>query len=362
MKSIPNIISIALIGVGAVGFVIASRPLIASKEADVPLNVLGINRSPYGEVFAMAMQDPIGTYFNASERSMRKSDASEPNRQGHLANTAELAKNGHTGLNERATNFIEGMASGLTERTNPRPATLAHKFYLRRGIEDKLRFAYNLDPGHYGNYNAYHFFLTEPQLGTRPELTPMAGKLAEDTITYCLSRDDDPRLALTAAAACANVIDLMFNDRQLHPDSPHFSVADMRRMMSISDRAIRGFTAICDRWTKQELWQNLSTLRLMEIEERASFVFKVRESQAKAISLLPEMDPFKFTALKQDNLQSSAGMRIADPFDLGIGTLRWADTASYWDSYDDSYDSFSDDLFESLSESVSESLFEGLSE
>ena len=40
----------------------------AGRESDlnVPLNPLGINGSPYGEVFAMAMQGPIDTYFHGA--------------------------------------------------------------------------------------------------------------------------------------------------------------------------------------------------------------------------------------------------------------------------------------------------------
>jgi hypothetical protein len=317
MKSITNIISIALIGGGAAGFAIVSKPLVASKEADVPLNVLGINRSPYGEVFAMAMQGPIGTYFHAAEGGgAHKCDGSEPCQHEQLAESQGPANDGYTGMNDRVKYYIEGMASGLTERTNPRAASAAHKFYLRRGIEDKLRFAYNLDPGHYGNYNAYHFFLTEPQLGTRPELTPMAAKLADETIAYCLSRSDDPRLALTAAAASANVIELMFNDRHVHPDNPRFSVGDMRKMLNVTDKAIGSFSAICENWTEQGLWENLSELRLMEIEERMRFVMKVRESQGQAIAIL-SMTPFDYGIYNPANKWRSTDKQKLDPFGYG---------------------------------------------
>ena len=50
-----NAISICLIGSGALAWTFAARPLVKNPELDVPLNPLGINRSPYGEVFAMAM-------------------------------------------------------------------------------------------------------------------------------------------------------------------------------------------------------------------------------------------------------------------------------------------------------------------
>ncbi|MDE0835575.1 MAG: hypothetical protein OSA84_04405 [Akkermansiaceae bacterium] len=283
MKSIPNIISIALIVGGAAGFVIASRPLLANKEADVPLNVLGINRSPYGEIFAMAMQGPIDTYFHAAEDGMHKCDGSEACQHENLSESRELSKDGCTGVNDRVRHFIDEMASGQTERTNPRAATDAHKFYLRRGIEDKLRFAYNLDPSHYGNYNAYHLFLTEPELGTRPELTPFAAKLADQTISYCLKQRNDPRQALTAAAAAGNIIELMLNDRQIHPEKPNFTAAQMKDVLKIMDQSIGLYSFLANDWADKGYWENLSGLRLNQVQERLRFTLKIRDSHEQSI-------------------------------------------------------------------------------
>ena len=281
MKSIPNIISIALIGCGVAGFVVASKPLLASKEADVPLNVLGINRSPYGEVFAMAMQGPIDTYFHATEDSGHVCDE----QCGH-EKPEESAAVADAGANDRLRGFIDGMGKGLTERTNPRGTSDGHKFYIRRGIEDKLRFAYNLDPGHYGNYNAYHFFLTEPQLGTRPELTPHAAKLADQTIAYCLSQRNDPRQALTAASAAGNVIELMFNDRQVNPEKPRFTTDQMRNVLKVMDQSIGLYAHLANEWADKGLWANLSELRIAETQERFDFILKIRDTHEQAIRRL----------------------------------------------------------------------------
>lgn len=63
MKPYSFITSIMLIVLGATGFVWVTPSLSENKEIDVPLNVLGIKRSPYGEVIAMAMQGPIDSYW-----------------------------------------------------------------------------------------------------------------------------------------------------------------------------------------------------------------------------------------------------------------------------------------------------------
>lgn len=286
MKSISNVITIALIGGGVAAFVIASRPLLENKEIDVPLNMLGINRSPYGEVFAMAMQGPIDTYFHATESSGHECGDPENCQHGHIKENEVVAKEEYGSWNDRLRHFIEEMGAGQVERTNPRAASAAHKFYLRRQIEDKLRFAYNLDPSHYGNYNAYHFFLTQPQLGTRPELTPGAAKLAQDTINYCLSQRTDPRQALTAAAAAGNVIELMFNDRQVNPGSSPYTTVQMREMLAIMDHSIGLYSHLANEWLEKGYWENLSAHRLSEAEDRFNFVLKIRRSQEEAIRRL----------------------------------------------------------------------------
>jgi hypothetical protein len=299
MKSIPNIISIALIGCGVAGFAVASKPLLASKEADAPLNVLGINHSPYGEVFAMAMQGPIDTHFHATEAQRHVCDKHCEHGKPDEDNTAANA-----GFNDHLRVFIEGMGAGLTERTNPRGASKAHKFYLRREIENKLRFAYNLDPGHYGNYNAYHFFLTEPELGTRPELTPHAAKLAQDTINYCLNQRNDPRQALTAAAAAGNVIELMFNDRHVNPDKPRFTTRQMKDVLKVMDQSIGLYAHLANEWADNGLWANLSELRLAETQERFNFVLKIRDSQEQAIRRLEGLPDTRDTASRADSNQN----------------------------------------------------------
>jgi len=286
MKPVPNIISIALIGAGVAGFAISSRPLLKNQDADVPLNPLGINRSPYGEVFAMAMQGPIDTYFHAVEDSGHVCADPEHCHHEHVKSKEDLAIDKYTGVNDRVRHFIDGLGAGLEERTNPRSASAGHKFFLRRGIENKLRFAYNLDPSHYGNYNAYHFFLTEPEFGTRPELTPTAARLAEQTISYCLSQRNDPRQALTAAAAAGNILELMLNDRQIHAETPRFTTAQMRGVLQVMDQSIGLYSHLANEWSEKGLWANLSLLRIDEIQERLGFVLKIRQSHEQTIRRL----------------------------------------------------------------------------
>ncbi len=285
MTRFPHLTSILLIGLGVAGFSLMAARLDRIEEIDVPLNVLGIKRSPYGEVIAMAIQGPIDSYWGVVEgRDQIKKKHSDYSRSEYLKSGRQPVTYEHKGLNESMRLLIEGLAEGREERTNPTAASDAHRFYLRRQVENKLRFAYELDPAHYGNFIAYHFFLTEPMLGTRPELTPHAAKLAQDTIDYCMKRRVDPREALTAAAAAGNVLELMLNDR-FHTENgvSRYPTSQMRGVLQVMDAAIALHLKLSEEWLNKRLWHNLSNHRIQEVSDRLQFVKKVREAHEISI-------------------------------------------------------------------------------
>jgi hypothetical protein len=301
-------ISVGLIGSGALAWTIAARPLVGNPDLAAPLNPLGINRSPYGEVFAMAMQSPIDIYFHAGmgehhdhgpgetcndpshdhehDANCQHHEDCEHDHDEHAAEVASVTKAKSPSTNFRFSNLLNNLDKVREIRTNPKSSSEALKLYLRRQAEDKLRFAYELDPSHYANYNSLHFFLTEPQIGTRPGLTPSAAKLAEDTIQYCLKQDHDPRPALTAAAAASNVLDLMFKDR--HSPNPKFSTAQMRQLLSLLDHCLARYHAIAKQWDDTNQWELMSAMRIQECKERLHFINKVREAADKTIIRLEQ--------------------------------------------------------------------------
>lgn len=277
-RLITHTISASLIGLGVTAWAFAGRALVADPDLSVPLNPLGINGSPYGEVFAMAMQGPIDTYFNSS----MSGGATRPtNDQKAPSTEATLAKT-PTSFTARFKSFLASLDKAAETRTNPKAPTSALRFYLRRQVEDKLRFAYQLDPAHYANYNSLHFFLTQPQLGTRPELTPSATKLADDTIRYCLKQEQDPRPALTAAAAVTNVLELMFNDYRA--GSRKFTFAQMHQQLDLLDVCLARYVTISQKWDQSKNWDLLSPMRIIECEERVTFIYKIRETAASTIA------------------------------------------------------------------------------
>ncbi|MEI6673659.1 MAG: hypothetical protein WCO57_00620 [Verrucomicrobiota bacterium] len=284
MSRLPSLmISTAIIGAGGLAWAFAGRPLLANPDLNAPVNPLGIQRSPYGEVIAMAMQGPIDTYTDAglSGSTYQQEADKDGNEQEQAASAPTDTKNGHATLGQHLGNLLSFLDKASTARTNPKPASDALKRYLRRQAEDKLRLAYQLDPAHYGNYNSLHFFLTEPAVGTRPELTPTAAKLANDTIQYCLRQDHDPRPALTAAAAATNILHLMFSDQ--HNATPRHNTTQMRQCLAILDHCLARYTRISQEWDLSRNWDLLSPQRITECEMRRQFIGKIRDAAEKTI-------------------------------------------------------------------------------
>lgn len=276
-------ITAGLIGSGALVWALAARPLVTNSDLKAPLNPFGINTSPYGEVFAIAMQGPIDTYFHGAWTG----GIGHTHKPGESCATCDEAKsekapaNSPKSLEGKFRSLVSKMESASTERTNLKPASPALRFFLRRQAENKLRFAYNLDPAHYGNYNSLHFFLTEPQIGTRKIMTPAVAKLADDTIQYCLKQQHDPRPMLTAAGACTNVLLLMFED-QLN-EKPLFNTTQMRSYLNLLDHCISNYMVIAKRWDESKSWDLLSAQKITECEERFRFIGKIREATEQGI-------------------------------------------------------------------------------
>jgi hypothetical protein len=277
-----NVISFCLIGGGVFAWAFAGRPLVTNPDLKVPLNPLGINGSPYGEVFAMAMQGPIDTYFHGGMGlgGHRHEDGKSCD-SCKTPSEADAVVKSSAPLGGGFENFLASLSQLSEVSTNPKAASDAHKRYLRRQTEDKLRFAYQLDPAHYGNYNALNFFLTEPSVGTRPELTPSAAKLAQDTIQYCLKQEHDPRPALTAAAAATNMIHLMFAD--LQSEKPKFTTPQMRQCLDMIDHCIARYETLAHEWDQTKNWELLSPQRISECEDRFSFISKIRDAAEKTV-------------------------------------------------------------------------------
>lgn len=247
-----------------------SARLASGGEFEYRPNPLGLKESPYGQVIAIAMQGGVSSDWHGVESG----GAVACTGCGHDHSPEDHKKTDSAGS---SPSFLNQLEIATTERTNPRPANKAHKFYLRRQAEDKLKVAYELDPSNYANYNSYHLFLTEPQVGTRPVMTNEVIRLAEKTIQYCLREQSDPRPALTAASACCNILQLMFQDKDNHRTD------EMRHVLATLDTCLARHHELSSKWIEDGTYENLSTERQQELLDRLSFCSKIRDTSETTI-------------------------------------------------------------------------------
>ena len=125
-------ISAALIASGVFLWAFAGRPLVVNPDLDAPLNPLGINGSPYGEVFAMAMQGPIDTYFHSAMSN--GGHQHEAGKECAACKTAAATKNENSSptLERRFENLLTSLDKAVEVSTNPKSPSAAHRQYLRR--------------------------------------------------------------------------------------------------------------------------------------------------------------------------------------------------------------------------------------
>ncbi|NJM38672.1 MAG: hypothetical protein HC845_12855, partial [Akkermansiaceae bacterium] len=148
LNSRSKLTTFALLGLGMITWALAGHSLVKTREVVTPLNFMGINRSPYGEILAMAMQGPIDTQFNAVHLFGGNQYAQWLNDQKKSGKSLPLPKLAPS-VSDSMFNVVEFLGKTEQLSTNPRLPSEAHKLHLRRQAENKLRFAYQLDPSHY---------------------------------------------------------------------------------------------------------------------------------------------------------------------------------------------------------------------
>jgi len=252
--------------------------LAAGGDFDFRPNPLGMKTSPYGAVVALAMQGGIESDWHGTMEANGGGAGTCATCGHHHGAEGDACHHGNQAA--AAESWIERIELAATERTNPSPVTKGHQLYLRRQTEDQLRLAYELDPSNYANYNSYHLFLTEPSVGTRPVLTEKVISLANNTITYCLEEESDPRPALTAAAAAGNILELMFLHRE------DYTLEQMRQKLHTLDYCLGKNQALTEKWLSSGEFANLSPARQAEMLERLKFVIKVRDAAVKTVARL----------------------------------------------------------------------------
>lgn len=312
--------TLALVGLGMAWH--AGGELHRGGHLENKPNPLGLKMSPYGQVIAMAIQAPIdddwhgaleihdmpgaetecpetqiasedhghdhGTCEHSAcsgcdhdDHSTCSHDEAVASHHGHQCSDPSCSHDPGEATPGKDEGIVDRLSRAVKKRTNPNPPTVGHQLYIRREIEKKFRFAYELDPSHYANYAVYHLFLLHNELGTSNEgydaSTVFATDLAERTIRYCLRETTDPRPALTAAAAAYNILEIMFT----RPDG--HTTSEMREQLAVLDFCLKRHFDLLEEADRSGVWAKISEARQNEIFGRSRLTIKLREAAEKTI-------------------------------------------------------------------------------
>jgi len=283
--------ALALAGIGL--WSLSSSELRQDQRFDYQPNPLGLKMSPYGQVLAMAIQAPIDQDWHGGLEVHEHGDHDHDHAHdhGHAHGHTHHHEHDHDSAQAEppfpaASGLLARLDSAVSQRTNPNAPTRAHRLYIRREIERKLRFAYQLDPSHYANYNAYHLFLVYHELGTSgrsyEQSRPAAFELADRTIRYCLRESLDPRPALTGAAAADNVLQMMLSAPE------RYSTREMRERLALLDHCLTRHFELFEDYAARGLLAKLSEQRRQEIADRSHFALKMRATAEETILRLEQ--------------------------------------------------------------------------
>lgn len=305
---------------------------------DFEPNIACINGSPYGKILVLVMQGSINVYFHEGARHEDQMYLSEDKEVAHDhedcdhegcdheshnqevhdhencdhegcdhdSHDAKVVKNevhehgedcgcevhspservaatGGPPLHQRAKRYIKRLEAYTHRKTDGYVLTPAHKKYIQGVIEDKLRFAYELDPSNYTNYEGYYLYLTTSNLGRSGADYEAAIALAKRTLDYCKREEVDPFVLLTGAAAAHDIGYCMSVNPEL------YTMADVTQSLSdykyclkkyeslLVNSADNGFTFSAEKFEKMD-----EQARLLMTRFRAQQVYLPRAIKEKS--------------------------------------------------------------------------------
>ena len=246
-------------------------------------NVACLKGSPYGKIFALAMQGPIGFYWHEGKTHEHASTLADDHEHhagcadgchGHQAEAAATGaelRDGNVPLRVRTQEKIKQMEATVHRKTNGEPLSAAHKQYIQGEVEDKLRLAYELDPTNYTNYGNYHLFLSINNLGRAEADDYAALGIAHQTLETCKQDELDPASWVTAANAAYNII---YHIGRHHKD---YSVAQAKASLAEFDSCIGRYEELLAQALRDG--RAIPAPRLTEMEGRVAYLKRLRKAQ-----------------------------------------------------------------------------------
>ncbi len=325
---------------GLLGFGVMSKNLLDQgiRPKKKP-NVAALKGSPFGKLFAIAMQGPVEKYHHKGEIHEHSEDCGEDCSKTHESDTDETATSyecqhckehasdpnhkheeclecsyeefaakeaeeghvhgpdcGHDHAEDTKGDAktkklnvpellpiigkdvrVDAMARLKNAykirdfRTNPVPLSAAHDFYLRREFEDKLQYAYELDPANYTNFSSYNMIVKEFQQSTRVKDFTYSFKLSKQTIDYCKTKPDDIFAQLTGAAAAHDAMSIFFFTKEFNrKEEAAYFVGEMEKFM-------QRFQVVKQEMIDNGRWQKIHPTLKDNIEEAVKLNNKLLE-------------------------------------------------------------------------------------
>lgn len=278
--------------VGSAMWYFAGAKLADSKNTPLEFrpNILAIKGSPLGKTFALAVQGDIdfawhegmtnpfeehdhsncdhGNGVCSHDHKPAKDHSSCDHGHGHCNHDHVPSAESPTSdswLRDR----VDQMTASVYASNSPYELTDRHRKHIRENVEQKIAFAYSLDPENYLNYNSLHLFY-ETTLGNDVKSADQLIELAKQTRAAIREFTIDPEPWVTAASTQSNICGVIVNQLGLEGREQQFvdHLNDMRHCLIRFDR-------LRQEKIRNGSWQNIAAPRRDQMLQR--FLSTVRE-------------------------------------------------------------------------------------
>lgn len=268
----------AALFMGAVLWIGMATKFKSEEKLSYEPNVACIKGSPYGKVFALAIQGPIDVYWHEGETHQHSAinrrhhhDGCSDGCQGHHHGSgAAVEFNQEVGAIQSLKENLKRLEAATFQRNNSKAMAPIHKQHLQDVIEDKLHLAHQLDPANYANYGNYHLYLSTSNLGKGEANDAAALALAKQTLIVCKKDRVDPASWVTAASAAYNVANHIAQNHRDH------TVEEAKGSLAEFDFCIEQYEMLLGQALEDGL--AIPAVRVREMNTRVRQLIKLRHA------------------------------------------------------------------------------------
>lgn len=254
---------------------------------DYTPNVATLKASPYGKILALAMQGPIDFYWHEGQThaDAHVHRAGEEGHHDHSSDVdsdhssdedladirlAKLEARRNLAWHIRAKRKVAELTAFTHRKTNGGRLTKEHALYLQTATEDKLRFAYELDPSNYTNYGNYQLFLSNSNIGRNFIDEARHFSLSKQTLAFCKKDSKDPASSVTAAMAAYDMAYHMAGKPN------EYNLSEVRLALGEFDFCMQRYIKIFEGYSASEI--PFSAVRADELKEHARYLTALRKA------------------------------------------------------------------------------------